>query len=177
MSISFFRSFRIEVSGHSKHLNLVGFRLHDKVYILSWIIPQNTLILQVSGYMTWHIFLVMSFRIDSMNASKFVARCSLQDIVCWEAPTDSFGGESIAAGVGQCRTAWRVHGCLEVTTSLAHTGRHMHLAHQCCHRRCVLRWALFLARCLWRLVWVGGAVWGSLVKWVHQYTYMVYLLS
>ena len=41
------------------------------------------------------IFLVMSFRIDSMNASKFVARCSLQDIVCWEAPTDSFGGEAL----------------------------------------------------------------------------------
>ena len=56
------------MSFRKTHLNLVGFRLHDKVYIFSWIIPQNTLILQVSGYMTWHIFLVMSFRIDSIAA-------------------------------------------------------------------------------------------------------------
>ena len=59
--------------------------------------------------------------------------------------------ECNAFGTGHCKTLWASHGCLEVITSPPHTGRHRHLAHQCYHRRCVLR----CGHCFWQGVCVG----------------------
>ena len=95
--------------------------------------------LVVAEYIDRSIFLVRSFRIDSITVitrgSLLVARLIHHARYCaWEAPR-----ECIAFGTGQCKTPWVSHGCLEVTTSPPHMGRHRHLAHQCYLRRCVLR--------------------------------------